>query len=333
MRIETSAPGKAVICGEYAVLKGAPAISMAVDRRARVSIRTGTGDCHRVTMPGLAAGEWRFALATTGLDWLDQPPAGGAALLQAAWQACGSSRLPPLSWQIDTAAFIHDSSARKLGIGSSAAATAALVMALCRLSPPAGDAAALAHRAHRQLQGGVGSGIDVATSLNGGVIEYRMDRQEDPMPRSWPESLGFRFLWSGQTADTASQVGKLDQCGEASFAALKSSASCVASCWATGHAGHVLNALAGYTDTLRKFSDDNRLGIFAAGHDVLADLATTHSVVYKPCGAGGGDLGVALATDEAMLDTFARQAKARGFLPLALAPEQTGARILIEDAA
>lgn len=336
MRIEASAPGKAVICGEYAVLKGAPAISVAVDRRARVSVRTGTGDCHRVAMPGLAAGEWRFVSGTTGIDWLDEPPAGGAALLQAAWQVCGSSRLPPLSWQIDTAEFVDESSARKLGIGSSAAATVALVTALCRLSPAAGDATALAHLVHRQLQGGVGSGIDLATSFSGGVIEYRMqyrmDRQDAPVRRSWPESLGFRFLWSRQAADTARQIGKLDQCNEASFALLKSSASSVASCWAAGHAGKILAALARYTDTLRKFSDDNRLDIFAAGHDVLADLASTGGMVYKPCGAGGGDLGVALATDEAALDAFARQAKERGFLPLRLAPEQTGARILVEDA-
>jgi phosphomevalonate kinase len=33
-----SAPGKLVLAGEYAVLDGAPAIVMAVDRRAVVSV-------------------------------------------------------------------------------------------------------------------------------------------------------------------------------------------------------------------------------------------------------------------------------------------------------
>ncbi len=37
-RITASAPGKLVLSGEYAVLDGAPAICMAVDRRARVTI-------------------------------------------------------------------------------------------------------------------------------------------------------------------------------------------------------------------------------------------------------------------------------------------------------
>ena len=37
MRFSASAPGKAVLSGEYAVLQGAPAIAMAVDCRARVT--------------------------------------------------------------------------------------------------------------------------------------------------------------------------------------------------------------------------------------------------------------------------------------------------------
>ena len=37
--IETDAPGKLVLIGEYAVLEGAPAIAVAVDFRAMVSLQ------------------------------------------------------------------------------------------------------------------------------------------------------------------------------------------------------------------------------------------------------------------------------------------------------
>ena len=37
-RVTASAPGKVVLSGEYAVLSGAPAICMAVNRRATVTI-------------------------------------------------------------------------------------------------------------------------------------------------------------------------------------------------------------------------------------------------------------------------------------------------------
>ena len=36
-RVGASAPGKALLCGEYAVLEGAPAVVAAVDRRVTVS--------------------------------------------------------------------------------------------------------------------------------------------------------------------------------------------------------------------------------------------------------------------------------------------------------
>ena len=47
-----SAPGKVILCGEYAVLDGAPAICMAVDRRARVEITEIDGDISDVSAPG-----------------------------------------------------------------------------------------------------------------------------------------------------------------------------------------------------------------------------------------------------------------------------------------
>jgi len=34
---------------------------------------------------------------------------------------------------------------------------------------------AVAQRAHADLQGGAGSGVDIACSLTGGLIEYRME--------------------------------------------------------------------------------------------------------------------------------------------------------------
>ena len=38
MRVEASAPGKIVLCGDYAVLQGAPAVVLALQRRGIVSL-------------------------------------------------------------------------------------------------------------------------------------------------------------------------------------------------------------------------------------------------------------------------------------------------------
>ncbi len=45
--VTASAPGKVILSGEYAVLDGAPAISMAVNRRAVVTLTT-VGDDNTV---------------------------------------------------------------------------------------------------------------------------------------------------------------------------------------------------------------------------------------------------------------------------------------------
>ena len=52
MSVTASAPGKIVLCGEYAVLWDAPAVCMAVNRRAVATVaQSGDGDCHLET-PG-----------------------------------------------------------------------------------------------------------------------------------------------------------------------------------------------------------------------------------------------------------------------------------------
>ena len=58
--IRTSAPGKIVILGEFAVLDSASAISMAIDKRAIVTIKESAGDTHLLRTIGYKEGEWPF---------------------------------------------------------------------------------------------------------------------------------------------------------------------------------------------------------------------------------------------------------------------------------
>ena len=61
MKVVASAPGKVVLCGEYAVLDGAPAICMGLNRRAIAKIdESPDGQCH-VATPGFA-GDDRFRI-------------------------------------------------------------------------------------------------------------------------------------------------------------------------------------------------------------------------------------------------------------------------------
>ncbi|HVJ29572.1 MAG TPA: phosphomevalonate kinase, partial [Gammaproteobacteria bacterium] len=100
------APGKLVALGEYAVLDGAPAVVLALDRYAEVTLdETADGVC-RLTTRSSTVVERRF----------DAGKSSGAALVDLVAAAA-----PHLAWTatIDSQAFFAGSA--KLGLGSSAA--------------------------------------------------------------------------------------------------------------------------------------------------------------------------------------------------------------------
>ena len=327
--LRASAPGKAVLAGEYAVLGGAPALAMAVDRRVVAEVTEISGAHHVIATPGLAEGSWRFTVDSHDIDWLDHPPEGVARLMLAAAATIARHPSRALSITIDSRPFFDTACQAKLGLGSSAAVAVALAGALTESAGNGETAVEVAQDLHRRLQQGHGSGIDVATSLCGGIIEFRMAEAAAPVPLDWPQDLSYRILWSGRPADTLARIRKLpeDIFSDGHGAELLRAAHTVADNWRNG--GDVLAALGDYRDLLRQFGDANDLGIFGAGHDAVATLAETHDVVYKPCGAGGGDIGVAFAHSEDAIDRLIDQLPETGFVPLSLAVDTRG--IVVEN--
>ena len=149
--------------------------------------------------------------------------------------------------------------------------------------------------------------MDVACSLEGGLIEYTMpDTQCSALV--WPEGLEFRLVWSGAPSSTSEKLSRLENAERsASSERLALQAKSVATAWRGGDAVSVLKSYVEYIETLRAFSVDHRLGIFDAGHDEIVDAALAANIIYKPCGAGGGDIGIALSTDGRALDVFVWQ--------------------------
>jgi phosphomevalonate kinase len=96
---------------------------------------------------------------------------------------------------------------------------------------------------------------------------------------------------------------------------------------ATGDAESALAAIAAYADALRSFDSATHVGIFSAGHDEMLRRAGKSGVVYKPCGAGGGDIGIAVDTDADRLNAFAVRAVDAGFVPLDLQMDNSGVTV------
>ena len=328
-RIGATAPGKLVLSGEYAVLDGAAAISVAIHRRAAVFIVAGDGDSHTVVAPGHSDAVARFTCRRGAAHWSDD--GAGYGLFAQVWSESRVSPPASIDITLDTRAFRDNASGRKLGIGSSAALSAALATALSGLGGE--EPGRVAMRAHRRFQGGRGSGVDVATSLSGGVIRYRI-ADDRPCPLDWPQGLHYSVYWSGTSVDTS---GKLERFGSepATDARLRlaESADRFAGIFAAGDAGEVLAGLQSYCASLRRFDDRHRLDVYAAGHEVLADAAVERDIVYKPCGAGGGDIGIALATSEDALASFSSVAGRAGFRRLDATIDHHGAMLIEEDQA
>jgi mevalonate kinase len=140
--------------------------------------RSPDGQCH-VSTPGYS-GEDRFSIVDA---------------------VCGGTR-PSLSIEFDTRFFSAEG--QKTGIGSSAALTVALVAALGKSD----DVFVKALLAHSELQGGAGSGVDVAAAVYGGLIEYEM-KTRSVSHIGWPDGLAWRLLWTGSSVSTAAKLAKL----------------------------------------------------------------------------------------------------------------------------
>jgi phosphomevalonate kinase len=323
--IEASAPGKVVLSGEYAVLHGAPAVCMAVDRRARVTVTEGSGDFHVVTAPGYVEGTHQFLVRDGVFGWVDS--SADFELLEHVWRASGIDRIGGLELRLDTSEFLDPERGCKTGIGSSAALSVALAYALDAVESGSRSPLDAAHQGHLDFQGGLGSGVDIATSDAGGLVLYRMD-DRSVAGLAVPRGLECRLFWSGTPASTGKKLEKISSHGpQPSQDALVYSAKRMAEAWGSGSAQAVLGTCREYIRVLQEFSDDHGLGIFDAGHAELTSLAENAGLVYKPCGAGGGDIGILLADDPHAADAFVAASLPDTFRPLDLQFDPEGADV------
>lgn len=324
--IWSRAPGKAVLIGEYAVLDGAPALSMAVDRYARVELTGCEPGQSELLSPQLSAQPLSFRLNPNGqVDWaVDQP--GYPALRQTAEWLSSLYRglverfgpVTPFRLRVDTRdLFIPtqagdaDGAASKLGLGSSSAVAVALDAALRRWvdAPEAGglDLRALDRlmQPYRRGQGGQGSGIDVVSALCGGITRFRRcGGQIEAERRRLPDGLQLLFVWTGQSASTPQLLGRfrdwqarspsqarrlLDAMSECSEAADRA---CV-----TNDAEALQASLHRYGELMSTMGDGMGQPLCGDVHAELRAEAEALGLASKPSGAGVGDLGLVAGVD------------------------------------
>jgi len=160
--VVASAPGSLMLFGEHAVLKGAPAIVASIDKRLRVGIQSRGDDLIKIHSSP-------FGLYETSREKLliEKP----YTFILATLKRLNSHFSNGFDIEIESEI------SSRVGLGSSSAVTVSLIWALShmlRLNMSLTDSHQLAYQVVLDVQG-YGSGADLAASLFGGVILYRME--------------------------------------------------------------------------------------------------------------------------------------------------------------
>jgi phosphomevalonate kinase len=332
VKIVASAPGKLVVSGEYAVLAGAPALALCVNRRMTATLTDRTSGGWHFAARGLTGDAYHNRQRLTGGAPLDGTDPGYLCqhIVRELFAAGLGDALPDhLDVAIDSRAGFDDG--RKLGVGTSAAVCTSLTAALLRWCNSDLPLFPIAQRAHQQSQGGRGSGVDVAAACSGGFIRYDRDPPRT-MGVEFPAGVAFATIWTGVGAATRDYLQRFDAwCAgtqPATLCTLIDAANDVAD--AVPDAAQFVRQLRAFAEALQHLDHAAQLGIFSNAHRTLAALGTMHGVVYKPSGAGGGDFGMAFALDARAIESFAEAARAAGFEPLPLELDLHGITVGIE---
>ena len=297
----TTATGKLFVIGEYAALYGGGAVLVPVPHQAFVRIIE--DDRNQLTIRNETTRTFSLSEAVT-----TQP------LLSAVVETLDcEEELNSISLSLDTSAFFYKG--RKLGLGSSAALTAALVKAL-RPGLPQSSQLTLAISAHQLFQSGHGSGADVALALMGAPVFFRRDYPA--ANHIFPADLHMLAIWSGEPASTPNYINKVEAWRSNNPDRfeyhIERLCKCTEDFLLAENTTSQLNKIHLYGRYLYDFSEDSNIKFYNAPHITLQKEVESAGCIYKPSGAGGGDFGIAFSEDEDILSSLTKSIHQEGRL-------------------
>jgi len=183
MTVRASAPGKAILFGEHAVVYGKPAIAVAVDKRASVTIREGSNDHIQVKIPelnvyGVINTETGDVSQLNSEGEVDQKPGttdvGIMKFIKSALSQTNLGSSPDHGLDITVNLEIPIGA----GLGSSAAITIATLAAAARYKGQElslENLAQMGHQVELEVQGAA-SPLDTTVSTQGGFLYFTHER-------------------------------------------------------------------------------------------------------------------------------------------------------------
>ncbi|HQN79538.1 MAG TPA: mevalonate kinase [Kiritimatiellia bacterium] len=193
--VKASAPGSLMLMGEHAVLRGQPAIVCAINKRMTIAL---TPRADRTVRLHSALGEHE-----TTLD--DLAPNESFRFVLGAIRACRADFQQ--GFELD----IRSGMSHQMGLGSSAAVTVATLAALAGAQdkePAPGYLLEAGTRIIRKVQGGTGSGADVAASTYGGALRFHAASLEVV---KLPKAPQLTVLYSGSKTPTPEVIAIVEE--------------------------------------------------------------------------------------------------------------------------
>ena len=337
----SSAPGKLVLFGEYAVLEGSSALVTAVDRRARVRFERAEGDALMLSAKPLGLSRFPIYRGGSLICGVENERRAGLVVevLELMCTEFPSLResLQGGHLDIDTQEMSLAHGGAKLGVGSSAAVAAALVggigFLLSDQSFEPRKIFELAHRAHLRFQGGRGSGIDVAAASFGGTLSFK-GSQGRSLPKSetrkWPAGLRWQVVGTGSAASTSDFLAALRGWKDNSpndYCSLIQKMQSLSDTVAQAESGDWIEWSLTWCRFLEELGQQIGMPIMSEEHCRFRDFAVEMGLGYKPSGAGGGDAGFFVIPEERSLDEVRTLIKGRNIHMLPLSPDANGVQV------
>jgi mevalonate kinase len=193
--VQASAPGSLMLMGEHAVLRGQPAMVCAISKRLKIIL---TPRADKSILLHSALGEHE-----TTLDEL--APNESFRFVLGAIRTCRAGLKQGFELEI------RSEMSHQMGLGSSAAVTVATLAALAGAQGTPTDFPYLLEcgtKIIRKVQGGVGSGADVAASTYGGCLRYFAAAQEVVKLPMLPQ---LTVLYSGSKTPTPEVIAIVEE--------------------------------------------------------------------------------------------------------------------------
>lgn len=305
-----------MIAGEYAVLFGASALALAIDRRAQCTLTVRDEGFWQLDS------EPRFWHETASLAALLSESHTHMLSPCLLWFDRQSSLPEHVSLHMDTQGFFEND--RKLGLGSSAGVLVALYASLATLvnrSMSAHDLMKMYRKCNDH-----GSGIDVLTAFHGGLVHLKNQTTTNVQ---LPQGIYFDTYAVGFSTNTASMVKLVRLAFHSLPMSLQQKFLTAADSVVDSLSNHrdFFADLQHFIQIYRAINSEAKLEIWSTPHEMMYRLADEVGVLYKPSGAGGGDIGLAIATDPQDLAALRVKATDLPVTLLELKEDTNGVRI------